>query len=109
MAFGGVWLWASSQLLPPNIPRSAHLPGAVVFALGYQVLNVFVAFFLADRLASSSALYGALGVAGTILFYLYLLGRLVVWSAELNAVVYEMRARTSGTIADDDAFARIIR
>jgi hypothetical protein len=41
--------------------------------------------------ASQSELYGALGLAGSLLFYLFLVGRGVVWSAELNAVVWELR------------------
>ena len=38
---------------------------------------------------------GALGLATTALFYLFLVGRGVVWSAELNAVVWEARAARS--------------
>ena len=43
------------------------------------------------KLASPSALYGALGLAASLLFYLFLIGRGVVWAAELNAVVWEVR------------------
>jgi uncharacterized BrkB/YihY/UPF0761 family membrane protein len=101
LVFGLFWLWASAHLPAPDVPRVAFLPGAVVFALGVEVMHLMTVYYLADRLADQSALYGALGLAATLLFYLFLLGRGVVWSAELNAVVWERRsareaARSSG-------------
>jgi uncharacterized BrkB/YihY/UPF0761 family membrane protein len=88
VAFVGLWVWVSASLPSGNVPWTAFVPGAVLLTVGFQLLNIATAIFLADRLASSSELYGALGVAATALFYLYLLGRLVVWAAELNAVVW---------------------
>jgi uncharacterized BrkB/YihY/UPF0761 family membrane protein len=87
-AFVGLWVWVSASLPSGNVPLTAFIPGAVLLTVGFQLLNIATALFIADRLASSSALYGALGIAATALFYLYLLGRLVVWGAELNAVVW---------------------
>jgi uncharacterized BrkB/YihY/UPF0761 family membrane protein len=91
-AFGFVWL-AASRWLPgaPGAPWTAFLPGAVALGIGLEALHVFTVYFLADKLASSSALYGTLGLAGTMLFYLYLIGRGVIWAAELNAVAWEVR------------------
>jgi hypothetical protein len=43
------------------------------------------------KLANASELYGALGLATTALFYLFLIGRGVIWAAELNAVNWEVR------------------
>lgn len=93
--FGALWLWISMRLPSPDVPWTAFLPGAVVFAVGLQALHVFTAYFLQTRLANASELYGALGLATTALFYLFLVGRGVVWSAELNAVVWEARAARS--------------
>jgi membrane protein len=42
-------------------------------------------YYLARRVASASELYGSLGVAAAILVWLYLIGRLVVAAAMLNA------------------------
>ncbi len=50
------------------------------------------------KLANASELYGVLGVATTTLFFLFLVGRGVVWSAELNAVFWE--TRTAGAQED---------
>ena len=87
-AFVGLWVWVSANLPSGDVPWTAFIPGAILLTIGFQLLNIGTALFLADRLASSSALYGALGVAATALFYLYLVGRLVVWAAELNAVTW---------------------
>jgi uncharacterized BrkB/YihY/UPF0761 family membrane protein len=43
------------------------------------------------RIESASELYGALGAASAVLLWLYLIGRLVVASAVLNATLWERR------------------
>ena len=90
-AFGLLWLWVSMHLPAPEVPWTAFVPGAVVFAVGLEALHIVTVYYLAERLASQSALYGALGLAASLLFYLFLVGRGVVWSAELNAVVWDLR------------------
>ena len=70
---------------------TAFLPGAVIFRFRLEAPHIFTVYFLANKLASSSDLYGALGLAGTALFFLFLIGRGVVWAAELNAVVWGVR------------------
>ena len=89
--FAAAWLVASSWLPSPDVPWTAFLPGAVVFGLGLEVLHLFTVYFLANKLAGASAVYGALGLATTMLFYLFLIGRSVIWAAELNAVVWTVR------------------
>ena len=89
--FGAAWLWITMRLPSPELPWTAFLPGAVLFAVGLEALHVFTAYFLQAKLANASELYGALGLATTALFYLFLVGRGVVWAAELNAVVWEAR------------------
>ncbi len=95
--FAFVWL-AASRWLPaaPDAPWTAFIPGAVVLGLGLEALHVFTVYFLASKLASASALYGTLGLAGTMLFYLFLIGRGVIWAAELNAVTWEVRCERRG-------------
>jgi membrane protein len=95
--FGFLWLWASMHLPAPKVPWTAFIPGAVVFALGLEGLHLFTVYYLAEKLASQSELYGALGLAASLLFYLFLVGRGIVWSAELNAVVWELRSGRSST------------
>jgi hypothetical protein len=59
---------------------------------GLEALHLFTVYYLAEKLASQSTLHGALGLAASLLFYLFLVGRGVVWSAELDAVVWDVRA-----------------
>jgi len=90
--FGAVWLWITMKLPSPDVPWTAFLPGAVLFGIGLEALHVFTVYFLQAKLSSASQLYGALGLATTALFYLFLVGRGVVWAAELNAVAWEARS-----------------
>jgi uncharacterized BrkB/YihY/UPF0761 family membrane protein len=97
-AFFGIWLWVSLQLPHGDVPMRALVPGAVVFAVAAQAMHLFIAFYLTDKLERSSALYGGLGLAATSLFFLYLVGRLIVSSAILNAELWR-RAEAAGESA----------
>ena len=90
--FGALWLWISMRLPAPDAAWTAFLPGALFFALGLEALHIFTVYFLEAKLANASELYGILGLVTTALFYLFLVGRGVVWAAELNAVVWEASA-----------------
>jgi uncharacterized BrkB/YihY/UPF0761 family membrane protein len=90
-AFFGVWLWISARLPHADAPVRALLPGAALMAVGAQVIYAFSVFYVAVKLERSSALYGALGVAATFLFVLYIIGRLVVSSAVLNAELWRRK------------------
>lgn len=90
--FGAVWLWVSMYLPSKEVPWTAFLPGAIVFGVGLETLHLFTTYFLEAKLASASELYGVLGLATTALFYFFLIGRGVVWAAELNATVWEVRS-----------------
>ena len=95
-AFGAVWLWVSMYLPSEDVPWTAFLPGAVILGLGLEALHLFTTYFLETKLANASDLYGVLGLATTALFYLFLVGRGVVWAAELSAVVWEVRRAGDG-------------
>ena len=89
---GAFWLVVSSRLAAEDgVPWTAFLPGAAVMAIATEALHLVTVYYLARHLASASALYGTLGLAGSALFFLYLIGRGVVWAAELNAVVWTVR------------------
>ncbi len=86
----GLIMLGMAWLPSKPVPFWAHLPGAVVVALLVQGLGAFGEFFIADELASKQALYGALGLAGAMLFVLFLVGRTTVWACELNAVWWQV-------------------
>ncbi|MGI9539949.1 MAG: YihY/virulence factor BrkB family protein [Miltoncostaeaceae bacterium] len=91
--FGAVWVLVSERLPSSDVPLRAHLPGAILFGVVLWGIQVFASVFLADKLASQAALYGVLGLAAAALFFLYLIGRGIVWAAVLNATVWDVRHR----------------
>ena len=99
--FGFAWFVVSVRLpAADGVPPSAFVPGAVVFGVGLEALHVLTVYFLANKLASASDLYGVLGLATTTLFYLYLVGRGIIWAAELNAVVWTVRRERESSPED---------
>lgn len=90
-------VWAMDKL-PHRCTSWQHLlPGALLVALGGQAIHLAVVLYLAPKLGRSSELYGALGAATVILLWLYLLARLVVSAAFLNAALWDQRAEKVGT------------
>lgn len=70
------------------------LPGALVVAIGFQVIHGLVLEFLVPRLENMTTLYGSLGAMTTLLFFMYFVGRLVVASPILNSSLNgELRQR----------------
>jgi len=95
LLFALVWLWISTKLpAAPDADWTAFLPGAALFAVGLEALHLFTVYYLETKLANASELYGVLGLATTALFYFFLIGRGVVWAAEVNAIVWEVRSGT---------------
>jgi membrane protein len=71
------------------------LPGAVFAGIALQVLTLAGAFIVPRSVASSSALYGSMGVVFALLAWLFFFGRLLVYASTLNVVLYE---RVKGTV-----------
>lgn len=65
------------------------LPGTALGAAGALGLQALGTFYLPDRLAGSSATYGAFGLTLTVLTYLFILSTIAVVSTVVDAVVYE--------------------
>jgi uncharacterized BrkB/YihY/UPF0761 family membrane protein len=96
--FFGFWLLASRLLPHGEAPWRALVPGAVLVAVGVEGLHLASVYSFGRRVESASALYGSLGVAAVIIAWLYLIGRLMVASAMLNATFWERRqARSTPT------------
>lgn len=92
-AFFGIWLWASARLPHSDAPLRALVPGALLAAVGAQAIYLVTVFYIAVKLERASALYGGLGVAATFLFVLWIVGRLVISSAILNAELWRRAPR----------------
>ena len=95
VAFLGIFAWwlALSYRLPHRgVAWRQLVPGALVIATGIELVSSISIFLIAPRIDASQSAYGALGLAATLLFGLYLVSRLVVASAVLNATVWERRS-----------------
>jgi uncharacterized BrkB/YihY/UPF0761 family membrane protein len=84
---------AMSMLPHGSAPWLALVPGAVLAGLGMIFVQLMVTFYLAPRLERSPQLYGALGAATVLLLWLYIVARLIVSAAFLNATLWDRRHR----------------
>jgi uncharacterized BrkB/YihY/UPF0761 family membrane protein len=84
-----LWLWASVHLPHRDAPWQALLPGALVVAIGFQVLHEAVAYLLVPKLEKSTSLYGDLEATTTFLFFMYMTAVLVVTAPVLNSSLYD--------------------
>ena len=91
----GFFLFTFRTLTSKALPWREHLPGAVLGGIGFHLLTVVAAVVVPRQAASSSALYGSVGVVFGLLAWLLLFGRLLVYSAVVNVVVHE---RAHGTV-----------
>ncbi|MDP9006524.1 MAG: YihY/virulence factor BrkB family protein, partial [Actinomycetota bacterium] len=90
----GLFWWTSKVLCNRDVGWRPLLPGAVLAGVGLEVLKVVGSIVVPRAVASSSALYGSIGVVFAILAWLLFFGRLVVYSAALNVVLWERRHGT---------------
>jgi uncharacterized BrkB/YihY/UPF0761 family membrane protein len=89
LAVAAVWLLASWKLPhPPEVPLRAFVPGTILVAVGVEALHVATVLYYAGRIEHSSELYGGLGAAVGLLAWLYLVGRLAIGSAVVNASLW---------------------
>ncbi|MEY2404694.1 MAG: rane protein [Acidimicrobiaceae bacterium] len=96
VAINVLMFWCTFALLGhQSVGWRALLPGAVFAGIALQVLTLAGAFIVPRSVASSSALYGSMGVVFAILAWLYFFGRLLVYASTLNVVLYE---REQGTV-----------
>ncbi|MDQ1404261.1 MAG: rane protein [Actinomycetota bacterium] len=84
-----LWLWTLKVLGNHEVGWRPLLPGAVLGAIGFEILKAVGSIYVPRAVASSSALYGSIGVVFAVLAWLLFFGRLVVYAAVLNVVRWE--------------------
>jgi membrane protein len=91
----GFFLFTFRLLTSKALPIRDHLPGAILGGVGFHLLTIVAAVVVPRQAASSSALYGSIGVVFALLAWLLLFGRLLVYAVVLNVVRHE---RSHGTV-----------
>ena len=84
-----MWLWTFKVLLNRHVGWRALLPGALLGAVGLEILKLVGAVYVPRLVTSASALYGSLGVVFAILAWMLFFGRLIVYASTLNVVRWE--------------------
>lgn len=105
----GLFLWTARVLADVGIPLRALVPGAIVGALGFEVLKALGAYVVPRLVASSSTLYGTLGIVFALLAWLLFFGRLVVYTAVVDVVLYEAQHGTVAASVELPRHARATR
>jgi uncharacterized BrkB/YihY/UPF0761 family membrane protein len=92
-ALAGLWLVVSLELPHSDARWTELIPGSLLYALGFTCLLIFNAVMLGSLIQSKTSTYGALGTAATLLLAFFLLGRVIVGAAVLNATLHARRSR----------------
>jgi uncharacterized BrkB/YihY/UPF0761 family membrane protein len=101
-AYSGLWLLVSLQLPRRDTHWTELIPGAVAFGICVDVLQFAAAYVLGPMALSKQGTYGALGIAAALLIGLYVLGRVIVDAAALNATLAERRGRSAPSLEGSD-------
>lgn len=89
-----LFTWTYTSLGNVRVGWRAHVAGALLVAAGFEVLKAVGAVYVPRAVASSSALYGSLGVVFAVLAWLLVYGRLIVYGAVVNVLRHEADAGT---------------
>jgi uncharacterized BrkB/YihY/UPF0761 family membrane protein len=87
LSFAG-WWWVSWKLPHASVPARALIPGALLMAVGADVLQLLTTYWIGHLVARKTSTYGAVGIALAVLLWVYILGRIMVGSAGLNAALW---------------------
>jgi uncharacterized BrkB/YihY/UPF0761 family membrane protein len=86
-----LWWWVSWKLPHAPAPARTLVPGAVLMAIGMDVLHLLTTYWVGHLVARKTNTYGAVGIALAVLLWVYILGRVIVASAGLNAALWYRR------------------
>jgi uncharacterized BrkB/YihY/UPF0761 family membrane protein len=95
LPYAALWLLISVRLPHRDAGWTALIPGAFLVGLGVEILQLVSAYVIGPYALAKQGTYGALGIAAALLFALYLVSRLITTAADLNATLWERRARNA--------------
>ena len=89
--YGALWLMVSVRLPHEDATWRALVPGALLLGAGLEVLHYVTAYFIAPEAESKQGTYGTLGIAAALLLGLFMISRLVIAAAVVNATLWRRR------------------
>lgn len=96
IVLAGLWLVISLEVPHADAGWKDLIPGSLFYAIGFIGVQLFNVLMLGKLIQSKTTTYGALGTAGTLLLAFFILGRVMVGAAVLNATLHDRRARSRG-------------
>ena len=87
IANSGLFVLAFRTLTARNVSVRDVLPGAVMAAIGWQVLQSVGTIYVDYQLRGSSQVYGLFGIVLGLLAWIYLEALIIVLAAEVNVVL----------------------
>jgi uncharacterized BrkB/YihY/UPF0761 family membrane protein len=89
-----LWVFVQDHLPhQPDVTWKDQIPGAILVGVGAEALQLATVVYFSRSIESKSETYGAIGAALAILLWAYILGRIIVSGAMLNAVLWDQRQR----------------
>jgi membrane protein len=92
-----LFLLAYAVLTPSSVGWRAHLPGALVMTIGWELFKLAGGLLLAYYVSRATLFYGTIGAVVGLLIFLRLASGLFVFGAELSAVLLDRRTGPSPT------------
>jgi uncharacterized BrkB/YihY/UPF0761 family membrane protein len=86
-----LWWWVSWKLPHGPAPARTLVPGAALMAIGIDVLHLLTTYWVGHLVARKTNTYGPVGIALAVLLWVYILGRVIVAWAGLNAALWYRR------------------
>jgi uncharacterized BrkB/YihY/UPF0761 family membrane protein len=84
----GLWLFIAWYMPhPAGLQWTALVPGAALVAVGTAAMRLATVAWFTRSLSHKSATYGAIGGSLALLFWVYLVGRLIIGSVVLNSAM----------------------
>jgi YihY family inner membrane protein len=82
----GLFLVAFHVLTAADVGWREHVPGAIVAAIAFQVLQAIGSWFVSRQLRGMSEVYGTFALVLGLLAWIFLEARVVLFAAETNVV-----------------------
>jgi membrane protein len=86
---GVVFVFAFKVLTAKDLPWKVFVPGAVVAAVGWEILHLVGGAYLSHTLSGMSQTYGMFAIVLGALAWIFLQARVVVYAAEINVVRHD--------------------